>query len=80
MLEACSLDDRGCELVEICVQWPEHLDMLVPCSIVGEQGTKLEATISVACGTLGVGPLEIRSLSWFAVSASSTCYLRLATC
>lgn len=41
--------------------------MITPCSIIGEPGTKIEATMAIMCGTLGVGPLEIRSLEWFAV-------------
>lgn len=52
--------------------WADQLDMLVPCSIVGSApGARLEATISIACGTLGLPEgCKISHLSWFAHRAS----------
>ena len=44
----------------------------MPCSLIGAEsgGTRVEATLSIQCGTIGVPLAEIRQLTWVCHRAS----------
>ena len=42
-------------------RWADHIPMKVPCSLIGTTGAHVDATLSVICGTIGVGPLQARA-------------------
>mmetsp|Transcript_812 Transcript_812/g.1745 ORF Transcript_812/g.1745 Transcript_812/m.1745 type:complete len:582 (-) Transcript_812:633-2378(-) len=50
--------------------WPDAIYMQHACNIIGEQGAKVELTLSILCTTKRVGTCAIRGIDWFAHHAS----------